>query len=351
MKTSQVVLIALVTPTIVQICLAMLPKEGNKSMRCVHMPQYFWVISVITGVMCAVLGLVGWLKQLVICIVFAICLGIISCVFLLMYRSLYIVYNDAGFTVKRIFRLTRQFSYEEIEAVTFGHSLLQFTLHTKKGRIFVDQLAVGQISFYKYTEGKYQEATGRRTIPQKEPRLFHGYVRNSGEIAFFPCLVLVLLIAAAVLITGDSLKLLDAPKELLRRNVQITSWSTENDMVYFTTAYGKLWVQRDVIADFEVLQSDMDQGQTFSVIFEPSGNESNAAGALWSLQDGEGIFLVSQEIVMENNQKIAWKNIGGIWAMVLIYSLLLCGGYYILCHAPAHPRLASLLIKKEYRNF
>ena len=96
-------------------------------MRCVHMPQYFWVISVITGVMCAVLGLVGWLKQLVICIVFAICLGIISCVFLLMYRSLYIVYNDAGFTVKRIFRLTRQFSYEEIEAVTFGHSLLHCT--------------------------------------------------------------------------------------------------------------------------------------------------------------------------------------------------------------------------------
>ena len=269
MKTSQVVLIALVTPTIVQICLAMLPKEGNKSMRCVHMPQYFWVISVITGVMCAVLGLVGWLKQLVICIVFAICLGIISCVFLLMYRSLYIVYNDAGFTVKQIFRLTRQFSYEEVEAVTFGHSLLQFTLHTKKGRIFVDQLAVGQISFYKYTEGKYQEATGRRTIPQKEPRLFHGYVRSPGEIAFFPCLVLVLFIAAAVLITGDSLKLLGAPKELLRRNVQITSWSTENDMVYFTTAYGKLWVQWDAIADFEVLQSDMGQGQTFSVIFEP----------------------------------------------------------------------------------
>ena len=54
MKTSQVVLIALVTPTIVQICLAMLPKEGNKSMRCVHMPQYFWVISVIwRNVRCA----------------------------------------------------------------------------------------------------------------------------------------------------------------------------------------------------------------------------------------------------------------------------------------------------------
>lgn len=351
MKTSQVVLIALAIPTIVQICLAILPEEVNKSKCCVHMPQYFWVISVITGVICAVLGLVGWLKQLVICIVFAICFGISSRAFSLMYRSLRIVYNETGFAVKRIFHFARQFSYEEIEAVTFGHSPLQFTLHTKKCRIFVDQLAVGQISFYKYMEGKYQEATGRRTIPRKEPRLFHGYVRDPGEIVFFPCLLLFLFIAAAVFMTNVSLKLLDAPKELLRRNVQITSWSTENDLVYFTTAYGKLRVQRDVIADFEVLQSDIDQGQTFSAMFEPNGNESEATGELWSLQDQEGISLVSQEIVMTNNQKIARKNIGILWTMALTYSLLLCGGYYILCHAPAYPRLASLLLKKEYRNF
>ena len=84
-------------------------------------------------------------------------------------------------------------------------------------------------------------------------------------------------------------------------------------MVYFTTAYGKLWVQWDAIADFEVLQSDMGQGQTFSVIFEPSGNESKAAGALWSLQDGECIFPVSQEIVMEYREDCLekyWRHMG-----------------------------------------
>lgn len=351
MKISQIVLLALVIPTAVQILLLVLPKGASSDKHCVHMPQYFCVIGVIAGVGCGVLGFIGWLKQAELCVIFALCLGLISCTFLLGYKSLHIRYDETGFTVKRFFHFTKRFSYEDINAVTLGHNPLQFTLHTAQGRIFVDSLAVGQVPFYRYAERKCQEATGRRTIPQKESRLFHGYVRNPGEIAFFPCLLFFAFLALAVWGTVISLKSIDMPSELLCKDIQITNWSEENDLIFLTAVGMELRVAREVITDFEVLQRDIAQQETFSALIASDGKEGQTTAELWNLQDQSGNLLVSQETCMKHRQESARYTICFTWAILLVYSLLLFCGYYILCHAPKYRKLASLLIKREYRNF
>ena len=351
MKISQIVLITLLTPTIVQICLFMLPKKDHNSTHCVCMPRYLRVISVVTGVLGAVLGVIAWWKGKDIYIAIAVCMGVVSCAFLMMFKSLRIIYDSIGFTVKQLLRHAKRFSYADIDSVTSGHSPLQFTLYIKKKKIFVDRLATGQLQFYEYAEKKYREVTGESAIPHKESCLFHGYVQNPGEIAFFPCLVFFLCIAAAVFGTVISLNMLDTPKELLWKNVQITSWSKERDVICLKTTDGELRAGQNEVPDFEALQKGIEHQQIFSALVEPNKEGDGAIGKLWGLQDHEGNSLILKETVAANNRRNAIEIMVFLWGMAIIYGLLLYAGYYILCHAPAHPRLASLLIKKEYRNF
>ena len=253
MKISQIILITLLTSAIVQICLLLLPKKDHNSTHCVCMPRYLGVIGVVAGLLGAVLGVTACWKGKDIYIALAVCMGVASCAFFMMFKSLRIVYDSSGFTVKRFLRRAKRFFYTDIDAVTSGHSPLQFTPHTKKTKIFVDRLATGQLRFYEYAEKKYREITRKSAIPQKESNLFHGYVRNPGEIAFFPCLVFFLCIAAAVFGTVVGLNLLDMPKELLWENIRITSWSKERDVIYLKTTDGELRAGQDEILDFETL--------------------------------------------------------------------------------------------------
>ena len=95
----------------------------------------------------------------------------------------------------------------------------------------------------------------------------------------------------------------------------------------------------------------MEHQQVFSALVEPNEEGDGVNGKLWGLQDHESKSLILQETVVANNRGNAIEIMAVLWGMTVIYGLLLYAGYYILCHAPTYPRLASLLIRKEYRNF
>ena len=65
----------------------------------------------------------------------------------------------------------------------------------------------------------------------------------------------------------------------------------------------------------------------------------------------DGSAIVTKEEIAAANSENTRKALLIVWSVCLVYWGLSIGGYCILCHAPEHPRLAGLLIRREFRNF
>ena len=196
MTISQITISCLFVPIIVSIVLSMMEQGKEAAAKdVVHMPKYAWTLGLILSALavcicitCLLATLPEWAW------IVAIAAGALGLVFLMMYRSLHITYDKKSFRVKRLFRAPKTYHYDEITGVTFGAGD-QYTLHLKKGRIFVDNLAVGGTEFLYYAQVKWLECGLGDEFPEKRSRLFNGYLLNPVE--FF-----VALIIAPVMLTG-----------------------------------------------------------------------------------------------------------------------------------------------------
>ena len=196
MTISQITISCLFVPIIVSIVLSMMEQGKEVSAKgVVHMPKYAWTLGLILSALavcicitCLLATLPEWAW------IVAIAAGALGFVFLMMYRSLHITYDKKSFRVKRLFRAPKTYHYDEITGVTFGAGD-QYMLHLKKGRIFVDNLAVGGTEFLYYAQVKWLECGLGDEFPEKRSRLFNGYLLNPGE--FF-----IVLLIVPVMLTG-----------------------------------------------------------------------------------------------------------------------------------------------------
>ncbi len=201
MTISQIIVTFLFVPIIVSVVLTLMESgKGAAAKGVVHMPRFAWssglILSAITACIC-IAGLLTSLAEWAWII--AVAVGSLGVVFLLMYRSLQIKYDKKNFRVKRLFRAPKTYHYDEITGVTFGAGD-QYTLHLKKGRIFVDNLAVGGTEFLYYAQVKWLECGLGDEFPEKKSRLFNGYLLNPME--FFITLLIVPVMFTGLLIWG-----------------------------------------------------------------------------------------------------------------------------------------------------
>ena len=69
------------------------------------------------------------------------------------------------------------------------------------------------------------------------------------------------------------------------------------------------------------------------------------------IRDNKNNLLVTQDTINKINSQNGRRALIVLCSVCLVYWTLVIGGYYILCNAPKYPRLASILIRKPFRNF
>ena len=69
------------------------------------------------------------------------------------------------------------------------------------------------------------------------------------------------------------------------------------------------------------------------------------------ITNADGTVIVDHEAISAARAENSREGLTMLWVICLVYWGLGIGGYCILCHAPEHPRLAGLLIRREFRNF
>lgn len=229
MTISQITISCLFVPIIVSIVLSMMEQGKEVSATgVVHMPKYAWTLGLILSALavcicitCLLATLPEWAW------IVAIAAGALGLVFLMMYRSLQITYDKKCFRVKRLFRAPKTYHYDEITGVTFGAGD-QYMLHLKKGRIFVDNLAVGGTEFLYYAQVKWLECGLGDEFPEKRSRLFNGYLLNPVEH-------FVALIIAPVMFTGLFVWVVIAPANM--RDIVIIGIITVFVWLLFAAVY------------------------------------------------------------------------------------------------------------------
>lgn len=87
------------------------------------------------------------------------------------------------------------------------------------------------------------------------------------------------------------------------------------------------------------------------ISYKIPANSNAKAYYIAEITDESGIAIVDSEAIDAARAEDSRNGLITLWAVCLAYWGLGIGGYYILCHAPEHPRLAGLLIRREFRNF
>lgn len=89
----------------------------------------------------------------------------------------------------------------------------------------------------------------------------------------------------------------------------------------------------------------------FQIYYKPFSENHKLEGLVWELSDSTGLIYVAEETVreyqMESNRMIAIAS----WCVVVIYSIVSLCLWYFLSNAPKYPRIAALLVRRQWRNF
>ncbi len=184
MSLFQVFVSCFIVPLIVSIVLTLMELGKDKAEMCiVHMPRYAWDLGLVLTLISVCICIVGWSVSIPKWTwIASAAIGAIGVVFLLLFRSLQITYDKTGFRIKRFF-VSKFYHYDEITGVTFGAGS-QYTLYLKKGRVFVDNLAVGGAEFLNYAQVRWLEIGLGNEFPERRPRLFNGYLLNPKAFLF-----------------------------------------------------------------------------------------------------------------------------------------------------------------------
>ena len=352
MTALQVITIAFLIPSFVQIVCVILSKEKYRQKNVVQMPRLFLPLGLTLGILAGSISIIClFTTQTYVWYLIAVGLGLLSCLFLIIYNSLRITYDKNGFRVRRLFGHEKLYGYDAIDRVVMG-SGSSYTLYLKNGKILVDSLAVGGEAFLIYADSRYSKTGLGACIPHSQSKLFHGYVLNPLEFVIIFVIVAVFMVGGAVFVTCVSVENLKMPNTAEYQDVRFEMGSEDNEWFVLKTREGNMRIALSVVSDTHALQMDIENGRAFDVAIEPWQLVNHVPTTyIWDLRSDNGTEFVSAERVFADRRSNAVEAIMVIWSIVILYLLLAVWACHILNHAPEHPRLAALLVKKEYRNF
>lgn len=182
-------------------------------------------------------------------------------------------------------------------------------------------------------------------------RMFNGYVRNPRQMIVMVVVVGLFLLSTAIVVTFFLLYSKDMPS-LVQNEVIIEKMQKEHETIRFITTKGNYSVSSMLVNDYSSLEKAVHDKETFHILSHPfwGMNEENHV-KLWGIIGSNGAVYLNPETVKVhqlNNLKVMMYN---AWGLVMIYIIFTFLGWYFLSNAPRYPHLASLFVKKEWRNF
>jgi len=183
----------------------------------------------------------------------------------------------------------------------------------------------------------------------KQRSFFNGYVRDPGPIVFIIAIVGLFVVSVALLCTVPLVK--NDSDNLQQIITQINHIETKGNAVYLHTNMGVFSVQNDLIYNYSDLKNSVADYNEFQIHYKPISENHESDGLVWELADSKGIIYVSEETVREFQQESHRMMAIASWSIVIIYSIISLCLWYFLRNASKYPRVAALLVRKQWRNF
>lgn len=324
-------------------------RKQNKKARFVYMPGVFQVF-----------GIIFWLGEIGLSIgflflryrllaVLALAVGILACLLFVVAYGTFIQYDKNSFWVYRLFRQPVQYRYSDITGYKFEIGT-QYVLYTRSGRVYIDKLALGSGEFLFYARDRALELTGD-IVPSRQLSLFHGYVLNPGGMVAVMVIVGILMVGVSVWGTFGFKE--TVPDDLLTIEAPICGVRSDWADIILQTSEGSIRTSRMHLSNDDMisLQDKIDMGNTFRLTITPwTVSTKQESAVLWGLQDKEYIYFTPSDVLTHRVQNSNQAKLV-LWVFTVCHWLFFGFFCYVLSNAPKYPRIAALLVRKEYRNF
>lgn len=345
----QYFLIAFIVPILIK---AIIESKHNKvahSINSVCMPYWFFLLGVFGGIVSCIAGAASLFVSVhAAATVTSISFAIVSIVFLLGYFCNQIHYDDELIYVKKIF-FVRHYRYVDIVGVELRSNGGYFLI-TKRGKVHVDGLSVGKEEFLDFVETKYQKIHSIYPIPTIENPLFHGNVIEPEPIAFFLCLPFVLFLILSTFATRECFSV-DPPEMLYEYHFVAQNVDKQRSTIIITDGTKEYRVWNDAITNPDALYDAVSQHKPLiaecSLLTENKGNEILGVRSLCV----DGVALVTYETDRKAEHANKLTTMAMLWSLTILSFVFAGGSFYVISNATKYPVLASMLIKKDYRNF
>ena len=114
---------------------------------------------------------------------------------------------------------------------------------------------------------------------------------------------------------------------------------------------GVFSVQNDLICNSSALDNNVADCDEFQICYKPFSENHKLEGLVWELADSTGLIYVAEETVKEYQKESNRMMAIVSWSVVVIYSIVSLFLWYFLSNAPKYPRIAALLVRRQWRNF
>lgn len=179
--------------------------------------------------------------------------------------------------------------------------------------------------------------------------LYNNYVRQ--PLGMFIVSLFVVFVASLVFVDIGVTSVDDCyiPDEFSYIEIHPTDYYFINYNFAIVTGDACVYVYQSAISDLDDLCNIIVQNRPLYARYD--SGEDPFGDNLWELKDSNGITYVSIEATNAAAEQDAIRY--GSISVIGLLSLwsVFAGCTYVLYHAPRYPRLAKLLVRKEFRNF
>ena len=185
----------------------------------------------------------------------------------------------------------------------------------------------------------------------KQRRYFNGFVRDPVPIVFLIVFVGLCVVAVAIFCTVTLVKDEDDMINLQQVTTKINHIETKENVVYLHTNMGIFSVPNDLICNYSSLNNSVANFNEFQIHYKPLSENNKLEGLVRRLADSTGLIYVTEEAVREYKKESNRMATTAAWSIVVIYSIFSLCIWYFLSNATKYPRIAALMVKRQWRNF
>lgn len=191
-----------------------------------------------------------------------------------------------------------------------------------------------------------------------ESKLFNGYVIQPIPIVILSGFTLIAFLFIAIWCTVEELSPVENTEYAIKESMFVSYSRDEyfffmkaDEYIIKTDDDGAFSLPVDAVKSEEILEKIIKNRMPVFISYNVPSNPNAKVYYIAEITDVDGTVIVDHEAISAARAEDSHEGLTMLWVICLVYWGLGIGGYCILCHAPEHPRLAGLLIRREFRNF